>query len=54
MRLDEGSYINNGARLEKEEDIEKESEAIDAEIEKDSVPEKKEERASLDSEEQSF
>ena len=54
MRLDEGSYINNVARLEKEEDIEKESEAIDAEIEKDSVPEKKEERASLDSEEQSF
>ncbi len=55
MRLDEDSYINNVARLERAEDIEKESEAVNKEIEStasETAP--KEERASLDSEEQSF
>ena len=32
MRLNEGNYINNVARLEKAEDIEKESEALDEQI----------------------
>ncbi len=32
MRLDEGSYINNVARLEREEDIEAESAAVESEI----------------------
>ena len=58
MRLAEGSFINNVARLEKSEDIEKESMAIDEEIKKEEAenpsPEKKEERAVLDSEEESF
>ena len=55
MRLDEGSYINNVARLERAEDIEKESEAIDKEIESTATENRNaEERVSLDSEEQSF
>ncbi len=32
MRLDEGSYINNAARLEKAEEIEKESEQVEKEM----------------------
>jgi DNA gyrase subunit A len=35
MRLSEGSFINNVARLEKDEEIEKISEQIDSEIEKE-------------------
>jgi DNA gyrase subunit A len=55
MRLDEISYINNVARLERAEDIEKESEAINKEIESTATESVlKEERISLDSEEQSF
>ena len=55
MRLSEGSTINNVARLEKAEEIEKESEEIDKEIEKNPIPEKtSEEKAALDSEEESF
>jgi DNA gyrase subunit A len=56
MRLSEGSTINNVARLEKAEDIEKESEEINKEIENTPVPEKKDEekREALDSEEESF
>ena len=56
MRLSEGSYINNVARLEKAEDIEKESEEISKEIENSPAPEvkKEEERESLNSEEESF
>ena len=56
MRLSEGSYINNVARLEKSEDIEKESLAIDEEIKKEeaNAPVVKEERESLASEEDSF
>ena len=57
MRLADGSTINNIARLEKSEEIEKESQKVDEEIKNDEVAnptEKKEERASLDSEEESF
>lgn len=56
MRLSEGSYINNVARLERCEDIERESREIDEEIEKTPKPEEENipERASLDSEEDSF
>ena len=55
MRLAEGSVINNVARLEREEEIERESEEAERELENSSAPEKKEEeRASLDSDENSF
>ena len=55
MRLSEGSTINNVARLEKAEEIEKVSEEIEKELEKSPAPEIKEEvRESLDSEEESF
>ncbi len=56
MRLSEGSTINNVARLEKAEDIEKESEEINKEIENSPSPEIKDEekREALDSEEESF
>ena len=58
MRLAEGAYINNVARLDKAEDIEKESLEVEKEIENTpaDVPLKKEEpeRAVLDSEEESF
>ncbi len=56
MRLSEGSIINNVARLEKAEDIEKESEEIEKEIENTPVSEAKaeEKREALDSEEESF
>jgi DNA gyrase subunit A len=58
MRLSEGSYINNIARLEKAEKIEEESKAIDEEIKKEEAaspaPESKVERAELDSDEASF
>ena len=58
MRLDEGSYINNVARLEKAEEIDAASEAIDREIAEtsaeaspaNSVPE----RAELSSDEETF
>ncbi len=43
MRLAEGAYINNVARLEKDEDIEKESLEVDKEIENTPVSEIKEE-----------
>jgi DNA gyrase subunit A len=55
MRLDEGSYINNVARLEKSEEIEKASEEINKEISEmaanEPVPAPEKERASLDEEE---
>ena len=57
MRLADGSTINNIARLEKSEEIEKESQKVDEEIKNEEVAnptENKEERASLDSEEESF
>ena len=55
MRLAEGAFINNIARLEKAEEIEKESQAVDKEIENLPKPEvKAEEKAPLDSEEESF
>ena len=57
MRLAEGSYINNVARLDKAEEIERESEEVEREIE-NSPTEKTEnkapEREALDSEEASF
>ena len=57
MRLADGSIINNVARLERQEDIEAESEAVEKEIESMPAPEEKKEeteRKSLDSEEESF
>ena len=56
MRLGEGAYINNIARLEKTEEIEKESSEVDKEIKNAPAPEVKpeEEKAPLDSEEESF
>ena len=56
MRLDEGAIINNVARLEKDEEIEKESQAVDKEIESSPKPESAPapERATLDSEEETF
>ncbi len=56
MRLSEGSYINNVARLERCEDIERESREIDEEIEKAPKAETEHipEREALDSEEESF
>ena len=57
MRLSEGSYINNVARLEKSEEIEEESRKVDEEIKKEeaSAPEKKtEEKEALSSDEESF
>ena len=56
MRLDEGAIINNVARLEKDEEIEKESQAVDKEIENSPKPESAPapERATLDSEEETF
>ena len=56
MRLADGSVINNVARLEKQEEIEAESSAVEKEIEetKEEKAETKVERAELDSEEESF
>ena len=55
MRLADGCYINNVARLDKEEEIEKESQQIDNEIKtEEKTEEKKPERAELNSEEDSF
>ena len=57
MRLSEGSFIKKVARLEKQEEIEAESEAVEKEIENSPAPEvKKEEvkRETLDSDEESF
>ena len=56
MRLADGSVINNVARLEKQEEIEAESFAVEKEIEetKEEKAEAKVERAELDSEEESF
>ena len=56
MRLSEGSYINNVARLEKSEEIEEESRKVDEEIKKEeaSAPEKTEENEALSSDEESF
>ncbi len=58
MRLSEGSFINNVARLEKAEEIEEASEAIDKEIAESAPAEKPEketvERENLSSEEESF
>ncbi len=56
MRLSEDSVINNVARLERSEDIEKESEQIEKEIEKNPVRETvfEEKREALNSDEESF
>ena len=61
MRLAEGSVINNVARLEKQEDIDKESEQIEKEIEASPAPVQKTEEENsektdenFDSEEESF
>ena len=56
MRLAEGAIINNIARLEKDEEIEKESLEVEKEIENSPKPEAnpEAERAELDSEEESF
>ena len=55
MRLSEGSTINNVARLERAEEIEKESEEMEKEIEKTPSPQVKEEQKQpLGSEEESF
>ena len=55
MRLGEGCYINNVARIEKAEDIERQEEALDVEIKEENAKEVKiPERAELDSEEASF
>ena len=55
MRLDDGAFINNIARLEKDEEIEKESQEVDKEIENLPKPEAQPvERAELDSEEEAF
>ena len=57
MRLAEGSYINNVARLDKAEEIERESEEVEREIENTPTENKEEktpEREALDSEEASF
>ena len=56
MRLAEGAYINNIARLEKTEEIEKESAEVDKEIENSPKPAEtvNVERQELDSEEVSF
>ena len=56
MRLAEGAIINNIARLEKDEEIEKESLEVEKEIENSPKPEVKPEaeRAELDSDEESF
>ena len=50
------AFINNIARLEKTEEIEKESQEVDKEIENTPAPEVKPEveRIALDSEEESF
>ena len=53
MRLDDGAYINNVARLEKDEEIEEASEAIDKEISESSAEEKVSEKQEL-TEEESF
>jgi hypothetical protein len=45
MRLADGAYINNIARLEKTEEIEKESAEVDKEIENTPVPEVKKDEA---------
>ncbi len=55
MRLDEGSTLKKVARLEKEEEIEAESEAVEREIESDPAAKKEEPvREALDSDEDSF
>ena len=54
MRLADGCYINNVARLDKEEDIEKESDKIEQEIKTEEPSKKEAERSELDSEEESF
>ena len=53
MRLADGAYINNVARLEKDEEIEEASEAIDKEISESSAEEKVSEKQEL-TEEESF
>ena len=50
MRLADGAYINNIARLEKTEEIEKESLAVDKEIENSPKPEVKPEMTDFESE----
>jgi DNA gyrase subunit A len=54
MRLDEGSYINNITRLEKNDDIEKMSRELDEEEAKNPENQKKPERESFDSDGESF
>ncbi|MBR2343642.1 MAG: DNA gyrase subunit A [Clostridia bacterium] len=54
MRLSDGCYINNVARLERAEDIEKESRDLDRELEATSAATPAEDKKPLDSEEESF
>ena len=57
MRLSDGSFIKKVARLEKQEEIEAESEAVEREIENAPKPEQKADepkREALDSDEESF
>jgi len=58
MRLGEGAYINNATRLEKQEDIEKDTEDIEKDIENEKAHTTEvkpaPERAALDTEEDSF
>jgi DNA gyrase subunit A len=56
MRLDESSTIKKVARLEKQEEIDAESEAIDREIENSPIEEKKVEATAVpqDTDEESF
>jgi len=54
MRLAEGSVINNVARLEKQEDIDKESEQIEKEIEASPAPVQKTEEENSDKTDENF
>ena len=51
MRLAEGAYINNATRLEKQEEIDKDTEMLDSEIESEKKEESPE-KSPLDSEEE--
>ena len=52
MRIDEGSYIINISRLEKDEEIEKITKEIDEEVQSENA--KEIQRESLDSDGESF
>ena len=54
MRMDEGSYIKNITRLEKNEDIEKITQKIEAEESRHPENQKEVERETLDSDGENF